>query len=169
MVDEAKKDTAKADAKASAASAPAPDTASDRTDHPTALEQTEQPGITGTAFTDAATPTDTVIGDPEGVITNRPDLQGTIQREPKPEALPSDAKIAPLAEQVNPNGAALAVGAAPQPDTIAGVEQPKEGEKNVLPDMSDASVLLPEDSEQGDAVDVATGDAERFADRGEKH
>lgn len=138
-------------------------------DHPTALSQTPQPGITGTTFTDAVQPaTDTVIGDPDGEVTNRNDLQGTLQREPKPETLPADAKITPLAQQVAPN-TAQSVGAPPQPETIAGVDQPTEGLKNVEPDMSDASKLLPEDSKQGDAVDYATEDAERFANRGEKH
>jgi hypothetical protein len=187
MIEDDEKDAGTTDAGASTTDAPAGnastttaepapdepiqtrDASADDADHPTALSQTEQPGITGTAFTGAtAPPSDTVIGDPEGIVTNRNDLQGTIQREPKPEALPADAKITPLAEQVNPR-AAQSVGTLQQPETVAGVDQPAEGLKNVEPDMSDASALLPEDSKQGDAAEVANADAERFADRGEKH
>jgi len=106
-----------------------------------------------------------VAADPTGERSNR--VEGTIQAEPTPEELPSDAKIAPLAEQVNPRDA-LAVGAKPQPETIAGVEQPEEGEKNVLPDTSDPTNLLPDDehSNQHDDAERAAEDAQRDADRG---
>lgn len=113
------------------------------------------------------TPTSpTAIGDPSGVYTNRTDQQGTLQREPTPEELPSDAKIAPLAEQLSPNGAAQAVGALPQPTEIAGAKQPKEGEKNLVSDISDASQYLPEGSKQGDEAKRAVEDAGIDADRG---
>lgn len=105
-----------------------------------------------------------VAGDPDGVVTNR--YGGTLQSETTPEELPSDAKIAPVAEQVNPNAAAQAVGAQEQPAEIASVEQPKEGEKNVVEDASDATQFLPEDSEQHEDAERAAEDARRDADRG---
>jgi hypothetical protein len=107
-----------------------------------------------------------VVGDPDGKITNTPGGHGTIQREPTPEELPSDAKIAPVLEQVNPNSASQAVGALPTPDEIAGVPQPEEGEKNVVPDATDATQFLPPDSDQHEDAERATEDAARDADRG---
>src|SRR5437868_2581093 len=85
-----------------------------------------------------------VIADPEGKVSNR--VEGTIQSEPTPEEMPADAKIAPVYEQVNPNAAAQAVGSLPQPATIAGVDQPKEGAKSVPADgdTADVSQYLPE-------------------------
>jgi hypothetical protein len=109
-----------------------------------------------------------VMGDPDGKVTNTPAGLGTIQREPTPEELPADAKVAPIAEQVAPNQAAQAVGSLPQPETVAGVEQPKEGEKS-LPadgDTSDATRYLPEDSDQHEEAERAAEDAARDADRG---
>lgn len=61
-------------------------------------------GATRTTLGPDADITPTRVGDPEGIFTNR--VEGTIQREPTPEELPPDAKIAPVAEQLNPNGAA---------------------------------------------------------------
>lgn len=119
---------------------------------------------TGEPFGDAVEATPTVISDPEGVVSNR--VEGTIQREPTPEEMPADAKIAPVAEQVNPNNAGQAVGAAPTPEEIAGVEQPGEGEKNVLSDASDVEAYLPPDSEQVEDAQRAAEDAGRDADRG---
>jgi hypothetical protein len=104
----------------------------------------------------------TVAADPEGVTSNR--YGGTNQREPTPEELPADAKITPIAEQVNPS-AAQSVGAAPQPEEISGVEQPQEGEKNVQPDMSDPTKLLSETSNQQDDAERAAEDANRDVDR----
>lgn len=76
----------------------------------------------------------------DGTVTNTPGGVGTIQSEPTPEELPSDAKIAPLAEQLRPNGAAQAVGA---------IESEEEkGRKTLQSDMSDATKLIPADSAQ---------------------
>ena len=109
----------------------------------------------------------TPIGDPTGTVTNTPLGRGTIQKEPTPEELPPDVKIAPFAEQVNPNNAAQAVGAQPTPDKIAGVDQPREGEKNVLTgEDRDHAALLPEHTDQGEDLDHAVEDAERDAKRG---
>jgi hypothetical protein len=111
------------------------------------------------------TPTPTRVSDPTGEVSNR--AGGTLQREPTPEELPSDVKIAPIAEQINPNANAQAVGAKEQPDEIAGVPQPREGEKNVKPDYGkNIDDLLPEDSGQSDDAARAVEDAERDADRG---
>jgi hypothetical protein len=102
----------------------------------------------------------------EGAVTHR--LGGTLQREPTPEELPADAKVAPLGEQVAPNSAPIAVGTRPQPDQIAGVDQPQEGIKNIPSDGSqpDAAEYLSETSEQHDDADRADEDAARDADRG---
>lgn len=105
----------------------------------------------------------TVAGDPTGEVSNR--VGGTLQREPTPEELPADARVTPIAEQVNPS-AAQAVGAAPQPESIAGAEQPKEGEKNVVPDTGDGSQFLSETSDQHDDAERAVEEAGRDADRG---
>lgn len=98
-----------------------------------------------------------------GKTTQR--VEGTIQREPTPEELPADAKVAPLAEQVNPR-AAQAVGSLAQPEEIAGIPQPKEGGKNLVSDARDATQFLPEDSEQHDDAKLAIEDAERDHNRG---
>jgi len=102
----------------------------------------------------------------EGKITNTPFNQGTIQREPTPEELPSDAKIAPVLEQVAPNQSALAVGALETPSAIANVDQPSEGQKIVTSDMSDAGQFLPELTEQTEEAKLANEQAARDADRG---
>ncbi len=104
----------------------------------------------------------TAMGDPSGEATNR--LGGTIQSEPRPEDLPPDAKIAPIAEQVAPNQAAQAVGALPTPDEIAGIPQPAEGEKNPVSDGSDPKQFLSETSNQGPAADRAAAQSEVAAD-----
>jgi hypothetical protein len=44
-------------------------------------------------------PTSPPAGD--GAVTNRPDGEGTRQREPKPEDYPASAKITPPAQQLN--------------------------------------------------------------------
>ena len=106
----------------------------------------------------------TPLSDPEGKVSNR--VEGTIQSEATPEELPADAKVAPLAEQVNPNAAAQAVGALETPDEIAGVEQPEEGEKNVTSDTSDSTKFLSPESEQSDEASRADEDAQRDAERG---
>jgi hypothetical protein len=102
----------------------------------------------------------------EGKITNTPSNQGTIQREPTAEELPSDAKIAPILEQVAPNQMSLAVGALATPSSIADVKQPEEGQKIVTEDMSDANQFLPAETDQGDDADYANEQAARDADRG---
>lgn len=94
------------------------------------------------------------LADPEGQRSNR--FGGTIQSEPTAEELPPDAKIAPIAEQLNPNGAAQAVGA---------IETPDEGKKTLTEDMSDADEFLPKDSKQHEDADQANEDAERRAKR----
>jgi hypothetical protein len=86
------------------------------------------------------------INDPTGRRSNR--LGGTIQREPRSEDLPPDAKVAPIAEQVAPNQNAQAIGAKPTPDEVAGVPTEEEGEKNVVPDASDPTQFLPPNSTQ---------------------
>jgi hypothetical protein len=138
------------------------------TTSPTPAPTTAEPGegVTGVVGGDGGEPEQhiTVAGDPTGKVTNTPNGAGTLQREPKPEDLPSDAKVAPLAEQVNPANA-QSVGTAPQPEQIAGVDQPKEGEKNLVADATDAAQFLPENSEQGDEADRVTEDAARNADR----
>lgn len=106
----------------------------------------------------------TPLSDPEGLVSNR--IEGTIQREPTAEELPPDAKVAPIAEQLAPNAAPIAVGAREQPEEIAGVEQPREGEKNVTADMSDPTKLLSETSDQHDEAERAAEDANRDAERG---
>lgn len=103
------------------------------------------------------------ISDPSGKLSNR--VEGTIQREPKPEDLPPDAKVAPQAEQLAPNAAPIAVGAREQPEVIAGVELPPEGEKNVVPDTSDPKQFLSPSSDQGDQADLAANIASDSADR----
>jgi hypothetical protein len=79
----------------------------------------------------------------DGKITNTADGHGTRQSEPTPEMLPPDAKVAPVAEQQAPNQMAKAVGAVETEDS-------GEGNKQLLPDMGDASKQLPDDSEQHD-------------------
>lgn len=165
-----------ASAPASAPTSAAPDT----TPIPQSIkETTDSPADSGTLATDARTVPDkdgndrrvigdpnaplTQVGDPEGKVTNR--FGGTVQAEAKPEDLPADAKIAPVAEQVNPNAASQAVGAAPTPEQIAGVEQPKEGEKNVVPDASDSTQFLSPESDQHDEAERADEDAQRYSDR----
>lgn len=105
-----------------------------------------------------------VAADPTGIVSNR--VEGTIQREMTPEEYPTDARVAPIAEQLAPNSAPQAIGALPQPEEVAGVKQPEEGEKNVTSDMSDPTEQLPEDSEQEEEAERAKEDAERDADRG---
>jgi hypothetical protein len=142
-------------------------------------ETTDKPADSGNLATDGRTVKDedgndrrvtgdpdaplTQVGDPEGQVTNR--FGGTVQREAKPEDLPADAKIAPVAEQVNPNAASQAVGAAPTPEQIAGVEQPEEGEKNVVSDSSDSTQFLSPESDQHDEAERADEDAQRYSDR----
>jgi hypothetical protein len=84
----------------------------------------------------------------DGKVTNTPDGHGTRQTEVKPEDLPPDAKIAPVAEQQAPNQMAKAVGAIETPES-------GEGQKTLQSDMSDASALLPDDSDQQPLIDRA--------------
>jgi hypothetical protein len=152
-------DDKKADDKAPAKSAPAakqPDDPDAGAGATTTTEEFGRNNLQGTP---------TRISDPDGVVSNR--AGGTLQREPTPEELPSDVKIAPIAEQINPNANAQAVGAKEQPSEIAGVEQPKEGEKNVTSDYGkNVDDLLPEHTDQGDEAARAAEDAKRDADRG---
>lgn len=103
------------------------------------------------------------MGDEDGKVTNR--VEGTIQSEPTPEEMPSDAKIAPINEQIAPNQASLAVGALAQPEEIAGVEQPEEGQKVVTSDMSKTAEFLSTESNQDEEAKLADEQAKRDADK----
>lgn len=94
------------------------------------------------------------IADNKGIVSNR--VEGTQQREPKPEELPSDALIAPVAEQLMPNSK-LTVGhlTKDQLPDLPGIDQ--EPDRNLKPDMS--KVELPEGSEQGDVAERVEDEA----------
>lgn len=91
----------------------------------------------------------------DGITTQR--VEGTRQKEPTPEELPADAKIAPAAEQIAPNQAAQAVGA---------IQGENEGKKTLDSDMSDATEFLPEDSKQHDEAERANARAKLRPDEG---
>lgn len=93
------------------------------------------------------------VADNKGIVSNR--VEGTQQREPKPEELPTDALVSPVAEQLMPNSK-LAVGHldAAKLDLAGGDQEP---DRNLKPDMS--KVELPEGSQQGDVAERVEDEA----------
>lgn len=94
------------------------------------------------------------VADNKGIVSNR--VEGTQQREPKAEELPTDALISPVAEQLMPNSK-LTVGhlTADQLPDLPGIDQ--EPDRNLKPDMS--KVELPEGSQQGDVAERVEAEA----------